>query len=205
MAETEHRSQETRPASTGLFGGSFDPPTVAHLIIPELVRDQLALGAVWLVPAWVNPLKLGRTHAPPEIRLEMIRAAVKNVPYFQVIDYEIRRGEASYTIDTVRRLKRDHPGREFTLILGADSVATLPRWKQYRELIDSVRIAAVVRPGWSLADLPAGVRRRIHPVEIPPLPLSSTMIRERIARGRSVRFLVPDRALEIIESRALYR
>ncbi|GBE30669.1 MAG TPA: nicotinate (nicotinamide) nucleotide adenylyltransferase [Bacteroidetes bacterium] len=195
----------SRPVPTGLFGGTFDPPTIAHLLIAEWVRDELDLAQVWLMPAWTNPLKQGRSAADAEIRLRMLQKSFSGHDGFVVRDDEIQRHETSYTIDTLRALQSQYPQRKFTLILGSDSVLSLPQWKDYAEILERVEIAAVVRPGWDLKDLSPDMREKISVVEIPLLPISSTLVRERIAAGKSSRFLVPEAAHRLIEEHQLYR
>ncbi len=190
---------------TGLFGGTFDPPTVAHLLIAEWVRDALALDCVWFMPAAVNPFKQDNITTPADIRLRMLRESCSGVNHFIVRDDEILRGGVSYTVDTLRRLNDEHPDRRITLILGGDSVHSLMRWKDPDEIIERADIAAVVRPGWKLEDADPKVRDHIRPVEIPELAVSATLVRQRVAEGKSVRFLVPQPALKIIHDLKLYR
>jgi nicotinate-nucleotide adenylyltransferase len=190
---------------TGLFGGTFDPPTIAHQLLAEWVLDFLNLAEVWWMPAWVNPLKQGEKISDPDIRLQMLQKSLTDFPEFVVRDDEIHRRETSYTIDTLRSLQTNHPDREFTLILGADSAVSLPRWKEYAEILDRVNIAVVVRPGCDLDKIHPSISSRLQQVEIPPLPISSTLVRARVSSGKSIRFLVSEPTRQIIHDLGLYK
>ena len=196
--------QEFPIIRTGLFGGTFDPPTIAHLIAAEWSRTSLSLDSVWFIPAATNPFKQDRKVTPAEIRLEMLRAAVENNSAFQIVDYEIEQGGASYTIDTLRFLQKEHPQRRFVLIMGGDAISGLPNWKDSDEILERVEIAAVVRPGWDIEHASEQMKSSIKTVEIPPLPISATMVRDRVSRGKSIRYLVPESVRAIIEHRQLY-
>jgi len=189
----------------GLFGGTFDPPTMAHLLAAEWVLDALNLAQVWWMPAWVNPLKQDRIVTDPTLRLKMLQESLAEYLQFVVRDDEILRKGPSYTIDTLRSLQEQYPTHDFTLILGADSIANFPQWKEYAEILQRVSITVIARPGWNMDDIAKAIRDKIRTVEFPPLPISSTLVRERVAAGKTVRFLVPDPARQIIKEHELYR
>ncbi len=189
----------------GLFGGTFDPPTMAHLLVAEWVMDVLNLSEVWWMPAWVNPLKQDQKATDPNLRLKMLQQSLNEHSQFVVRDDEVMRSGPSYTIDTIRDLQKQNPTLDFTLILGADSVANFTRWKEHVEIVKRVGIAVVVRPGWDIGEIPQHLHEKIQTVEFPPLPISSTLVRERIAEGKTVRFLVPETTREFIQAHGLYR
>ena len=188
----------------GLFGGTFDPPHVGHLAVAEACREGAALDRVLWIPAAVNPHKQGRERAPDDARLAMVRAAIAGNPAFEVSDVETRREGVSYTVDTLGHLAHEHPTADLVWIVGGDSLASFPTWREPREILRLASLAAYPRPGADLSAVPGWVLERTALVGAPRLDVSSTEIRARIAEGRSVRYLVPDAVREIIAARRLY-
>jgi len=198
----------------GLLGGTFDPPHVAHLVIAEWARDELELDEVWFVPAHVPPWKRARVVASPPDRLAMLRLAVAERPYFavQTIEYELP--GPSYTAKTLASLRHCYPGVHFFFLLGSDALAGLPQWHEFPEVLELVHFAAFVRPPHTFdvvarmieeVAAAAGVSSfRFSLVNTPPLGISSSLVRERLFEGRSVRSLVPNAVLAYILERALY-
>ncbi len=184
----------------GLLGGSFNPIHHGHLVIATRAAEALRLDRVLLVPAARSPLKEGRDLAPPRDRLAMVRLAARGNPLLAPCDLEIRRGGASYTIDTLRELKRRSEARIF-LILGADAARLLPNWRSIEEVLRLASIALVARPGQTLQ--PRMPKESI--VEAPLLEISGTDIRERVRRGLSIRYLVPEPVERYIRRKGLYR
>jgi nicotinate-nucleotide adenylyltransferase len=138
----------------GIFGGTFNPIHQAHLSIAEEVRRSLRLDKILFVTAGVPPHKKNRTILPAHHRLEMVRLALQDFPYFEVSDLEIRRPGRSYAIDTLRTLKKAHPpGTEWFLILGLDAFLDFPSWRQAGRLLTLCHIVAVSRPGFRFLDL----------------------------------------------------
>ncbi|GAB6933975.1 nicotinate-nucleotide adenylyltransferase [Calditerricola satsumensis] len=185
----------------GLFGGTFDPPHVAHLAAAERVRDELALDEVWFVVAGQPPHKMRDAVSPAHHRLRMVELAVADHPAFRVCDIELRRPGPSYTVDTVRALRRQHPDAEFYFIVGADMAADLPNWRAIDELKTLVRFVALGRPGYARPVLP-GIP--LHWVDMPLLALSATELRRWIRAGRSVRYLVPEAVRQYMEAHEVY-
>jgi nicotinate-nucleotide adenylyltransferase len=195
-------SQEDRRPRIGVFGGTFDPPHIAHLLVAMDARDALGLDEVLLVVAGEPWQKSGlRSISPAEVRLEMTRLAVEGVDRLSACDLEVRRGGSSYTVDTLRELHDARPGAELLLILGADAAAGLHTWDRAEGLAGLCSIVVADRPG-TIEPVPEGFE--VGRLEVPRLDLSSTELRDRVATGRSVRFLVPDAVRSFIESRGLY-
>lgn len=190
---------------TGIFGGTFDPPTVAHLIGAEWAFDALGLDELWFVPAGMNPFKVDEHVTPAQVRLAMLHAALGDPPRFGVSTLEIEREGPSYMIDTVEELKRRHPDRRFVLIQGVDSLVDLPKWHRYEDLMDTVDIAILNRPGFDMERVHPELRKRVTYIEMPSLEMSSTLVRSRVREGRSVHYMVPEEVERIIEGRGLYR
>lgn len=217
----------------GLLGGTFDPLHVAHLRLAIEAREALNLAAVCFIPAGNPPLRPAPACAA-EHRLAMVECALAGRHGFSVDGAEVRAQAApSYTIDTLERLRRLHgPQRPLVLLLGADAFARLESWHRWRELFALAHIAVARRPGHELkvpvgtqsagaggaaldaevvarkgvaADLAGAPAGRIVTFAITALEISATAIRERLAQGRSARYLVPDPVLDYIDSHQLYR
>jgi nicotinate-nucleotide adenylyltransferase len=197
-----------------LYGGSFDPVHEGHLHVAVSAGRAVGADRVCLVPAAVSPHKSGTT-ASAEDRLEMCRLAARAHPQIEVLDVEVRRGGRSYTVDTVGELL-DGPfrGDQVMLLVGQDTLRDLPRWHRVRELAARVPIAVAPRPDapapdWAAleaglgAEAVAGLRSRM--LRIPTSPVSSTVVRKRLAEGKSIRCWVPDAVVDYIEAKGLYR
>lgn len=185
----------------GLFGGSFNPIHHAHLIVATHVAEALKLDRVLLMPTAISPLKQKDALAPARDRWAMLKLAVRGNPLLEPSDAEIRRGGVSYTIDTLRALRRPARDRLF-LILGSDAARLLPRWKQIDEVRRRARIVLVARPGQTVR---LRMPKEYIVVEAPLLDISGTGIRDRIRKGRSIRYLVPDAVERYIRLKGLYR
>ena len=187
----------------GLFGGTFDPPHIGHLVTSMRVAEVLDLDVVLMVVANEPWQKVGsRQITPAGVRLDMVRAAVDGVDLLEASDLEIRRGGETYTVDTLAALRDASPDDDLVLILGSDAAAGLDTWDRPQELRALCRLAVVERPG-SAIEVPTGFRW--DAVRVPLLEVSSTEIRQRVADGRSIRFLVPEGAVSLVEQHRLYR
>jgi nicotinate-nucleotide adenylyltransferase len=198
-----------------LFGGTFDPIHVGHLIVARHVRERLGVRQTVLVPAAAPPHKMDRALAAAEHRLAMVRLAVVGQDDFAVDDQELRRHGPSYTIDTVADYRRRLGGRaQIHWLIGSDTAVELGSWHRIGELADLCTFVTAARPGFEACrlDALAGALAaeqiewmRRHVVAAPLIEVSSTQIRRRVAEGRSIRFLVPDAVAEYIADRGLYR
>lgn len=188
----------------GVFGGTFDPPHVGHLVTAVNVRHALNLDAVLLVVANDPWQKSGdRQVSPAEDRLAMVRAAVSGVEGLEASDLEIRRGGTSYTADTIADLRADDPDVELFLILGSDAAEGLPTWARADEVRNGATIVVVTRPGAEHGEPPDGWSW--VSVESPRLEVSSTDLRRRVLDGRPLDYLLTPAVIDCIESRGLYR
>ena len=194
----------SRPVRLGIFGGTFDPPHVGHLIVARDAADALGLDRVLLVAAAQPPHK-DEPAASPALRLEMLRAAAAEDPLLEASGLELSRGGPSYTVDTLRELAARHPGTELVLLIGVDQWRALATWKEPRELGRLATIAVMSRRGEDPAGLDPGVGLACRPVPVTRIDLSSTDVRGRVRQGRSIRHLVPDAVRAIIAREALYR
>lgn len=191
----------------GLFGGTFDPPHVGHLALAEACREGAGLDRVIWIPAAVNPHKRGRSQTPAADRLAMVRAATESHDQFEVSDLEIEREGVSYTVDTLREIARQRPEDELFWIVGGDSLASFPTWREPEAISALAHLLAYRRGGHplELTALPDWMDGHYTVIDGPALEVSSTEIRQRLAAGRSVRYLVPDPVLAIVRERGLYR
>ena len=187
----------------GVFGGTFDPVHVGHLVVAVNVRHALHLDVVLLVVALQPWQKTAvRQVTPAADRLAVVRAAVGDVPGVEASDLEIRRGGTSYTADTLAALHQERPMAELVLILGADAAAGLATWERVDEVRALARLAVVGRPGTSEPVVPPGWEADV--IDVPSLEVSSTDLRERVADGRPLDYLVPASAMREIRKRGLY-
>lgn len=216
------------PGALGIYGGTFDPPHIAHLRLAIEARETLALSEVVFVPAGQPPLRAA-PHASPEQRLAMVERAIATTTGLRLDATEAASTGPSYTIATLERLRAQHgPQRPLVLLLGADAFARLESWQRWRELFGLAHIGVATRPGHELAaekpgagdtplqreflarqgvaaDLAQAPAGRIVPFAMTALEISATAIRARLAAGRSVRHLVPDAVLDYIDFNTLYR
>ncbi len=195
----------------GVFGGTFDPIHNGHLMVADEVRERLNLEEVVFVPAGQPWLKMDWVISAAEDRLRMLHLALDGKPEYKISDMEIARGGPSYTIDTIRELRRGPGGGdELFFILGEDNMCQLPLWREAAELIKLCYLVAVPRPGSArarLKDLEAslpGITERVMVLKRPEIDISSSNIRERVGRGLSVRHLVPEAVNRYLKQQGLY-
>lgn len=185
----------------GLYGGTFDPPHVGHLMVASEAFESLELDRLLFVPSAVPPHKRGRVRASPERRLEMVRLSIAGDPRFGVEDLELRREGASYTVDTLRILRERDPDCELIFLVGIDQVQEFHTWKEPDEIARLASLAVLSRGGEQIGEIGLPLLR----VEVTRIDLSSTEIRQRIRDGRSIRYLVADPVREMILREGLYR
>ncbi len=195
----------------GILGGTFDPPHIGHLIIAEEAREKLGLARVYFIPARQPPHKLNEIVSPLEDRVAMLRLSLDENPFFTISLIEAQRPGPSYTVDTLRELRRElGPSTELFFIMGMDSLENLPTWHHPCELIELAQLAVLRRPGYA-ADLDAleekipGLESRVLFITAPELEVSSTELQARVQAGQSIRYLVTDGVAEYIEAHHLYR
>lgn len=197
----------------GLFGGSFDPVHYGHLLLAECCREQARLDQVIFLPAATPPHKQDRPLAPSADRVEMLELAIAGHEHFCVSRYEADRPGVSYTVDTLAYFCREYPQAELFLLLGADMFNDLPHWRRADEVCRLALPLVARRAGAELdfeALAPLVERERLeairrHLVDMPPIGISSTDLRRRIAAGRSIRYQTPRAVEEYIRSHGLYR
>ncbi len=195
----------------GVLGGTFDPVHIGHLVLAEEVRTRLNLTEILFVPAGQPWLKVDSPISPAEHRVEMVRLAIADKPYFKLSTMEIERAGPTYTVDTIAELKAQLGiGDELFFILGWDNLAKLPQWTQPSRLITMCRLVAVPRPDYPLPDLKAleadipGLSQRVTLMDKPEIDISASAIRERVAQGLSIRHLIPEPVERYIKEHKLY-
>ena len=186
----------------GIFGGSFDPIHVAHLILAEQCREQGQLDRLLFIPAPRPPHKHNSTIASFDDRVAMLSLAIENQPQFAVDICEQDREGLSYTVDTLRYLRQREPGSEWHLILGGDSVRDLELWREPHKIATQCKLLIVQRPGVQASLPPAYFQYQI--VDSPLIDISSTAIRTKLAAGQSIRYLVPAAVEDYIRSKQIY-
>jgi nicotinate-nucleotide adenylyltransferase len=195
-------SADASPLRIGVFGGTFDPPHVGHLVTAVNVRHELSLDLMFLMVANIPWQKVGsRAITPAMDRLAMVAAAVADVPGLEAGDHEITAGGPSYTADTLDMLAEQYPGAELFTVVGDDAAAGIRTWERADEVIERSQLVVVDRPGDPV---------RLDPtidwvrVEVPRLEVSSTDLRSRWVDGRPLDYLVTEDVLSVIAARGLY-
>lgn len=197
----------------GIFGGTFNPIHLGHILAAQSVREACRLDRMLFTPAAMSPFKAGDSCASAADRLEMVRLALAGDPHSEASDIDIVRSGVSYAIDTVRLVRAANPGATVYFIVGADCAAGLHLWRDALSLLGECVFTIMTRPGaalpaddaaWGLPP-PWPERLRAQAVEGRMCDISSSEIRRRVAEGRSIRNLVPDAVRDYIESRGLYR
>ncbi len=212
----------------GLFGGTFDPIHLGHLKVALEIREKLNLDHIYFIPARISPFKVKNELAPQEDRLEMIRQTISEYPFFSVSEYELKRDEVSYSIDTIRHYK-NILSRDSRLywILGSDAFSEIHQWKDIQEIFSSCHLLVVSRPGYKLKPLRDVLGEgpllkefitikdgevyqhftghQISLIQLPLIHISSTQLKEMILHGESFSKYVSKSVEEYIQNHNLYR
>lgn len=183
----------------GILGGTFDPPHHGHLLIANEVLSALQLDEVWMMPNRVPPHKEISGSAKNEDRLQMLKLAIAGNQAFTIQPIELEREGPSYTYDTIKMINKQYGDHQFFFIIGADMIEYLPKWYKIDELVKLVQFVGVARPSYS--------HETTYPVlyvDVPLMEVSSSMIRDRLKRGKTVRYLLPEPVIQYIEEHNLY-
>lgn len=197
----------------GIMGGTFDPIHIGHLLLGEFAYENFHLDEIWFLPNGNPPHKTtDESGVSLDDRIEMVKLATDNVPYFRMNLYEASSKKHSYTYSTMRALREMYPEHEFFFILGADSLFSIEQWKNFREIFPSCTILAAMRDDKDTESMQAQIRylnekygADIRLLQAPLVEISSTTIRRRAENGLSIRYMVPDVVSEYIQSNALYK
>jgi len=195
----------------GLFGGTFDPPHLGHLILASEAKSQLGLTRLLWTVTPDPPHKQDQLITALEHRLAMVRLAIEDDPSFELSDVELDRPGPHYTLDTIRLVAQQNPEAEIVPVIGGDSLQDLPTWHKPRELVYAAHWVGVMRrPGEEVnleqleRELP-GIKSKVHYVDAPLLEIASREIRSRVADGRPFRYYLPNPVYEYINAHHLYR
>lgn len=183
----------------GILGGTFDPPHIGHLVVGNEVLDALKLDEIRFMPNHVPPHKKKTSDVSDEDRVAMLKYAIEGNEYFSIEMMEIERQGTSYTYETIQLLQQREPHLDFYFIIGADMIEYLPMWHKIDELMKSIKFVGVKRPTYSeKTDYP------IRMVDIPEMFISSSNIREKIKKGKTIKYLLPEKVIKYIEENDLY-
>ncbi|MFK7734602.1 MAG: nicotinate-nucleotide adenylyltransferase [Pirellulaceae bacterium] len=196
----------------GVIGGSFDPIHTGHLLLAEIAREKLGLDRVLFIPAAISPLKLdSEPRATAKQRVEMLRLAINGNEFFDVDEREIKRGGASFTVDTLREIDEENPDTELFFLMGADSLASFERWKSPKEICELAYVIVLARGGHAKPDaeelgkfLPKPESAAQQILEMPEIEISSSDLRGRMGANQSVRYQIPPAVGAYIAAESLY-
>lgn len=191
-------------ARTGVFGGTFDPPHLGHLIVAQDVVERLALNRMLMVPAAVPPHKPDAASTPAEARARMLEAAVGDHPRLEVSRIELERGGVSYTVDTLETLKERRPDDELFLLIGVDQLRSFATWRAPERVARLARLVVMAREGLEPGPTESLAGLVYETVPVTRVDVSSSQVRRRVRDGRSIRYWVNEPVRRIIEDEKLY-
>ncbi len=199
--------------NVGILGGSFDPVHTGHLILAEQCRIRRKFDQIWLMPTAASPFKPQGARATAKQRVEMLQLAIAGNDHFAVSQIEIDRGGTSFTVETLRQLHNAHPENQWTWIMGSDSLSGFPNWREPQAIAELADVLVYLRPqnpiDWSVLEGCVSSETinhwRTHAIETLQIEISSTLLRERVVRGESIRYLTPRAVEKLIETSGLYR
>lgn len=192
------------PQKIGILGGTFDPPHLGHLIVAQEVQEKLKLDRIFLIPTSLPPHKKKVEISPAIHRLRMVQLATQDNPNFKVLDLELKRKGHSYTVDTLKDLRKNYLDTHFILILGTDNLNQIHTWKKPQEIFKLSKVVFITRPGVTL-DKTSKWLSRNRLLEVKEIDISSSDIRGRIKKGKSIRYMVPEEVLKYIKKHKLYK
>ncbi|MGK9368958.1 nicotinate-nucleotide adenylyltransferase [Melioribacter sp. Ez-97] len=187
----------------GVFGGTFDPIHIGHLITTQYVLEKRKLDKIIFVPCYISPHKTDKNSSNPIHRLNMLRLAIEDIPYFDLTDYEIRKGNISYTYDTIVELRKTYNNIE--LIIGYDNLVVFDKWHKPDKIVELAKLVVMKR----VIDKESGTKNKYFEnaiiLDTPTIEISSSELRERIKNNLPVSFMAPPKVEEYIRKNNLYR
>ena len=197
--ELEPEVKDKKRKQIGILGGNFNPVHNAHLVVADQVRQQLGLDQVLLMPEYEPPHVDKKETIDEQHRLKMLELAIEGIEGLGIETIELERKGISYTYDTMKLLTEQHPDTDYYFIIGADMVDYLPKWYRIDELVELVQFVGVQRPRYK-----SGTSYPVIWVDVPLMDISSSMVRDFLAQGRTPNFLLPQPVLDYIEKEGLY-
>ena len=197
--DLEPEVKDKKRKQIGILGGNFNPVHNAHLVVADQVRQQLGLDQVLLMPEYEPPHVDKKETIDEQHRLKMLELAIEGIEGLGIETIELERKGISYTYDTMKLLTEQHPDTDYYFIIGADMVDYLPKWYRIDELVELVQFVGVQRPRYK-----AGTSYPVIWVDVPLMDISSSMVRDFLAQGRTPNFLLPQPVLDYIEKEGLY-
>lgn len=197
--ELEPEVKDKKRKQIGILGGNFNPVHNAHLVVADQVRQQLGLDQVLLMPEYEPPHVDKKETIDEKHRLKMLELAIEGIAGLGIETIELERKGISYSYDTMKLLTEQHPDTDYYFIIGADMVDYLPKWYRIDELVELVQFVSVQRPRYK-----AGTSYPVIWVDVPLMDISSSMVRDFLAQGRTPNFLLPQPVLDYIEKEGLY-
>lgn len=187
-----------------LFGGTFDPPHIGHLLIAQTICEAESFDKILFIPVNIPPHKTVNT--PLEDRLNMLDIAIDDNPNFEISDIEIKRGGVSYTIDTIKTIKNKYniSSNKISYLIGSDSLLNFHNWKDPEKILEECQIIVAIRPGFRPSDIPAWILHKIQFANIPRFEISSTNIRDRWVEDKTIRYMVTLPVWDYINEHKLY-
>jgi nicotinate-nucleotide adenylyltransferase len=186
----------------GIFGGTFDPPHIGHLILAQCAYQQLGLKKIIFIPAGRQPHKLDKPISPSKLRLDMLSLGIKGDNRFEVSSIEIDQNRVSYTFQTLKELKLRHPDDDLYFIMGGDNIKDIETWKNPETIFELAKVAAAHRPDCAIE---GKYKDKIMLFEMPQIDISSTSIRNSVRDGRAIKYLVPETVEGFIIKNQLYK
>jgi nicotinate-nucleotide adenylyltransferase len=202
---SNRRVRMAKTKKIGILGGTFDPIHLGHLVLAEQVREKLKLDQVIFIPCLRSPHKTRQKLSPAKDRFQMIRLAVEGNPSFCVSDIELKRRGVSYTVDTLRRLKDVYSESQIYFLTGSDVLNELGTWKDPERIYRLAKVVIATRPGFDEFDRRNRFAKKSIVVPITGIDVSSSEIRRRVKKGKSIEYLVPSVVEDYIEEKRLYR
>ncbi len=191
---------------TCIFGGTFDPPHIGHLLIAQTIIESENFERLIFVPANISPAKKGQIISSSKKRLDMLNMALTSNENFEISDFEINKGDVSYTINTIvefaNTLNLDK--KDLYFLMGSDTLGEFHNWKDPKKIMSLCNIIVAIRPGFTPSDIPQWVLDEVHFANIPQFEISSTNIRARWRNGKTIRYMVPKEVWEYINKNGLY-
>ena len=191
---------------TCLFGGTFDPPHFGHLIVAQTIFEAEHFDKIVFIPAHIPPHKKGKKISSLELRLEMLKIAIKDNPNFEISDIEIKRGGVSYSLETIRdykeqtKLSRD----ELFYLIGSDSLKLFYAWENPKAILKECQLIVAIRPGFRPSDIPNWILAKVQFANIPRIEISSSQIRARWIEDKTIRYMVTQPVWKFINENNIY-